>query len=255
MEHTVGTTPRFPCCFCKKFFTNITRHQRRCKEGEENNRFSGRAISERKLGTSKCQKCSGEFANISRHQKLCKGPKVKVKCPKFCGKEILNINFQRHLKTCKNASIFNCVLCPVFAPNEEALDHHVGTCHVEIFEQNIELDNDEIFENHDDQKTTKEIHENDHHENHDEQNITKEIHEKDDHEFLENTINIPRPKKRMKFVSNYNFQTSVVNNYYQVPKSIQQNLNILNEVCELVKCKNCSSMLRCYSEIHECLPD
>lgn len=247
MENTIGSKKRAPCCFCKKSFTNISRHQRRCKEGEnkaDKYRFIGRAVTERKLPTTNCKNCSEEFANIRRHEKLCKGPKIKIKCPKFCGKEFFQFNLERHLKTCRNASIYNCGLCPVFASSEEALDQHVGTCHVEIFEQNIQIDEPEIFKNGDIEKIKNEIREN----NGDVQKIENQIQEK--------TLTIPGPaKKRLKFSNNYNFKTSVVNNYYQVPPKMEQNLKKLNEVCELVECNKCQSMLRNHFDVHECLPD
>lgn len=99
-------TKRFPCANCNREFSNIARHQRNCKKRSvEDNRFKGRGVIDRKLKTKKCVKCNIEFANINRHKKLCKGPKIVVNCPLSCGKELLSVNLEKHLKSCKKKTL------------------------------------------------------------------------------------------------------------------------------------------------------
>lgn len=135
MENNQGTTKTSQCPICQLYLTNISRHVKICK-GKVDNRYRGRNVSERKMVTSKCIKCFLNFANIQRHQKICKGQTFKVNCPKNCGKEVLNLNLEKHMKTCKkkrSTRIYN----PFFVEEEAAIVNEQQQNVIENFHNDI----------------------------------------------------------------------------------------------------------------------
>jgi hypothetical protein len=127
------TTSRKECSICKKEFSNIARHQRKCKP-ILGNRFIGRGVSERKLKTQKCLKCSLEFANINRHKKLCKGPKIIVSCHE-CGKKLINFNLKDHVKLCHR--------------NLDDCDLDVDDCDLDVDDRELYKDDSELNQTED----------------------------------------------------------------------------------------------------------
>jgi len=135
------TTARKECSKCKKEFSNISRHQKKCKP-ELGNRYKGRGVTDRKLKTVQCSKCLLNFANIHRHKKLCKGPKSIIDCPLECGKKLLETNFLSHFNAC-NKFNFTCEVCGLLFKSINSMELH--TKNHKIQSDDISVDDDDEF--------------------------------------------------------------------------------------------------------------
>ena len=267
------------CRFCKNNFTNIARHETRCNPGgNQEERYLGRGVINRKHPTVKCQNCKWDFANIRRHEKLCKGPKVKINCPNFCGKTLIVFNMEKHLNgnSCKNkAKLEKCAICPVYADLEN-LRKHFATVHnrltpakvVEAIKKarQVKEDRVEARQVKEDRVEAGQI-----------QNVS--IVDADDEEFEEierdfaeidpdlsstrndrevlpigvRPFNAP-PTFNSRVYYKINNGPTVINNY-NYPKGLEFNLQNLNDVCRLSKCRKCPLILKNPFQEHECIPD
>ena len=261
------------CRFCKNNFTNIARHETRCNPGgNQEERYLGRGVINRKHPTVKCQNCKWDFANIRRHEKLCKGPKVKVECPRFCGKTLIVFNMEKHLNgnSCKNkAKLVKCIICPVYA-DPKNLRTHILTVHNKL---PPDADDEEFEENERD--LSKKVLEEDRVE----AGQIQTVIEADDEEFeeierdfaeidpdLSSTRNdrevLPIGVRPFNAPPTFNSRVyykidngSTVINNYNYPKGLEFNLQNLNDVCRLSKCRKCPLILKNPFQEHECIPD
>lgn len=238
-------TAKSPCEICGTYISkgNMSRHTKRCKDQtpETRHRYGGnsKAASEIKLPTHLCPRCGKPFTNPSRHVPSCKGPKVAVPCPKYCGKEILNCNVDKHLVSCKNSAFEICVLCNAVVVNADKLEAHVSSVHANIFQPDTEQPN-----------TVKDV-----------SAVSKrpsdtEVSSENKKSRLFQPVKIKQVFKNKNTVNNHFTVGSVDAKAFAALKAtvleLKNNVGVLNAACSFEKCDTCVKVVKKNDPTHLC---
>ena len=240
--------PKKQCELCQKYFSksNMSRHTRSCekKSEETRKRGIGRSITEeeRKMQVVSCKKCDLPVTNPNRHERNCKGPKIYEKCPKFCGKEILNVNVKKHLISCKNSSMSLCILCNAVFMEQSKYADHIKIAHPEIYRKENEPKEDK------NEKITKE---NVLSKRNLENTVSSEIRN------IFQTIHLSQVYHNT-IIKGDNYNGVEMKDFVKLKETvgeIKENVGFLNKECKLEKCANCPKIIKKNETEHICVPD